>query len=53
MIRRGEIVSQNGEITAKPGSGEFLARNAGDAAKPSGRRQPEFDQKLNFGVDLG
>ncbi len=53
VIRRGEIVSQNGEITAKPGSGGFLARNAGNAAKPSGRSQPEFDRKLNFGVDLG
>ncbi|NND50211.1 MAG: dihydropyrimidinase, partial [Rhizobiales bacterium] len=53
VIRRGEIISQDGEILAKPGSGEFLAREAGEAARPSGKRQPEFDPSLNFGIDLG
>jgi len=52
VIRRGEIVARDGHAVAQPGSGRFLARAAGDAARPSGRRQPEFDPASNFGVDL-
>ena len=37
VIRRGEVVVSDGTLKAKPGSGQFLPRDGGDAAKPSGR----------------
>ena len=52
VIRRGEVVAEDGRVLAEPGSGQFLPRQAGEAAKPSGNRQPEFDPALNFGIDL-
>jgi dihydropyrimidinase len=52
VIRRGELIAEDGRVSARPGSGMFLARAAGEAARPSGRRQPEFDPALNFGADI-
>ncbi len=37
VLRRGEVVVADGKLTAKPGSGQFLPRGGGEAAKPSGR----------------
>ncbi len=37
VVRRGEVVVSDGTLKAKPGSGKFLPRDGGDAAKPSGR----------------
>jgi dihydroorotase-like cyclic amidohydrolase len=52
VIRRGTIIVENGEILASAGSGRFLARSAGVAAKPTGRDAPEFDLRLNFQAKL-
>ena len=52
VIRRGEIVVDDGKLVAQPGSGQFLARQGGEAAKPSGKPAPEFDPKRNFGALL-
>ena len=39
-------------LRAAPGSGRFLAREAGAAAVPTGRRGPEFDPAQNFGAHI-
>jgi dihydropyrimidinase len=43
-------VVDEGLLRATPGSGRFLARDAGAAAAPTGRRGPEFDPEQNFGA---
>jgi dihydropyrimidinase len=52
VLRRGEIIVEDGKLQAAPGSGRFLAREAGPAAEPRGRASPEFDPALNFGARL-
>ena len=52
VIRRGKIIAEDGQVSAQPGSGKFLARAAGESAKPSGHRQPEFNPRLNFSADI-
>ena len=52
VLRRGAVIVENGVLSAKPGSGKFLPRNAGPAAHPLGRPSPEFDPKRNFGAKL-
>jgi len=52
VLRRGDIIAENGACLAAPGSGEFLARGAGEAARPRGRPAPEFDPARNFGAEL-
>lgn len=52
VMRRGEVIVDGGKLAAKAGSGVFLPRAAGAAAKPTGRLSPEFDPKRNFGAKL-
>jgi dihydropyrimidinase len=52
VVRRGEIVADDGKLKASPGSGQFLPRQAGEAAVPTGRLSPEFDETRNFGARL-
>jgi dihydropyrimidinase len=52
VLQRGAVIVENGKLNAKPGSGRFLARQAGEAAKPLGRLAPEFDPKTNFGAKM-
>lgn len=52
VLRRGEVIIANGKLSANAGSGKFLARTGGEAAKPTGRLSPEMDPKLNFGAKL-
>jgi dihydropyrimidinase len=52
VLLRGEVLVENNKLRAKPGSGEFLARKAGQAAEPLGRATLEFDPKRNFGAKL-
>src|ERR1700680_1445233 len=52
VIRRGAVIVEHGELDPDPGSGRFLARAAGAAAEPLGRKSPEFDPRLNFGAKL-
>ncbi len=52
VIRRGHVVCQGGELTAEPGSGEFLPCELPESARPAGRTVPELDPARNFGADL-
>lgn len=52
VLCRGRIVVSAGELQAKPGSGSFLPRSGGPAAKPTGRPAPELDPARNFGARL-
>jgi dihydropyrimidinase len=47
------VLVADDRLHARPGSGQFLARKAGQSAQPLGRLAPEFDPKRNFGVKLG
>src|SRR5262249_53645037 len=40
VLRRGTVIVEDGSIKAKAGSGKFLPREAGWAAKPLGRAAP-------------
>ena len=48
VLRRGEVIVQDGRMTAAPGSGRFLPRAGGFAATPLGRPAAEFDTRTNF-----
>jgi len=52
VVSRGRIVVDDGALRAAPGSGRFLARNAGAAAVPTGGRGEEFDPAQNFAARL-
>ncbi|HLN10488.1 MAG TPA: dihydropyrimidinase [Xanthobacteraceae bacterium] len=52
VLSRGRVIVDGGSLLAKPGSGQFLARNAGAAAEPTGRVGPELDPARNFGATL-
>ncbi len=52
VLRRGEVIVEKGELRARPGSGRFLPRTGGEAAKPTGRLAPELDPSRNFGAVL-
>ncbi|MDX2156867.1 MAG: dihydropyrimidinase [Hyphomicrobiaceae bacterium] len=52
VLRRGEVVADDGKLKASAGSGRFLPREAGEAAVPTGRLSPEFDETRNFGARL-
>ncbi len=52
VLSRGRMVVDDGTLKAEPGSGRFLAREAGPAAVPTGRRGPEFDPEKSFGAKL-
>ena len=52
VLSRGRVVVDDGFLRATPGSGRFLARDAGPAAVPTGRRGPEFDPEQNFGAHI-
>src|SRR5262245_34100619 len=52
VLSRGRVVADDGTLRVAPGSGHFLARKAGPAAEPTGRRAPEFDPELNFGARI-
>jgi dihydropyrimidinase len=53
VLRRGAEIVADGALTAQPGSGRFLPRTGGEAARPTGRRAPEWVKTGNFGADLG
>src|SRR5262249_60859963 len=52
VLLRGEVLVEGDRLKAKPGSGQFLARSAGQAAEPLGRTTVEFDPKQNFGAKV-
>jgi dihydropyrimidinase len=52
VLRRGAVIVDEGKLDADPGTGRFLPRAAGWAARPLGRPSPEFDPRQNFGAKL-
>jgi dihydropyrimidinase len=52
VLRRGETVVAGGKLAAQAGSGRFLPRTGGEAARPTGRLAAEMDPARNFGADL-
>jgi dihydropyrimidinase len=52
VLSRGQVVVADGKRMANPGSGRFLARSGGEAAKPTGRLVADMDPKTNFGATL-
>ncbi len=52
VVRRGEVIVEEGRCLGAPGSGRFLPRVAGRAAEPTGRRQPEWLPAASFGAVL-
>jgi dihydropyrimidinase len=52
VTSRGRVLVKEGRLLAEPGSGRFLARGGGEAARPTGRLSPEMDRARNFGAEL-
>jgi dihydropyrimidinase len=52
VLSRGRVVVADGKRMANPGSGRFLARSGGEAAKPAGRLVADMDPSRNFGASL-
>jgi len=52
VLSRGRVAVADGKRMAGPGSGRFLARTGGEAAKPTGRLVADMDPKTNFGATL-
>jgi dihydropyrimidinase len=52
VLRRGEVIVEEGDLRAAPGSGRFLPRAGGPAARPTGRPAPELDPAASFGARL-
>lgn len=53
VIRRGEIIVDDGELLAERASGAFIERRKPDFTGMPGRVAPELDPRTNFGTDLG
>jgi dihydropyrimidinase len=52
VLSRGRVVVEEGTLRVAPGTGRFIARAAGGAGKPTGRRGPELDPARNFDAHL-
>jgi len=52
VLSRGRIIVENGTLSAAPGSGRFLPRGGGEAAKPTGRLVADLNPETNFGATL-
>ena len=52
VLSRGRVIVANGKCSAEPGSGRFLARTGGEAAKPTSRLVTDMDPARNFGAIL-
>jgi dihydropyrimidinase len=52
VLSRGRVIVADGKLSAAPGSGRFLARSGGEAAKPTGRLVADMDPARNFGAAL-
>ena len=52
VLSRGRVIVADGKRSVEAGSGRFLARTGGEAAKPTGRLVSDMDPKQNFGATL-
>ena len=52
VLSRGRVIVDDGKRSVEAGSGRFLARTGGEAAKPTGRLVADMDPEQNFGARL-
>jgi len=52
VLSRGRVIVADGKRSVEAGTGRFLPRTGGEAAKPTGRLMPDMDPELNFGATL-
>jgi dihydropyrimidinase len=52
VLRRGQVIVRQGRLEAAPGSGAFLPRSGGEAARPRQRLAVDMDPARNFGAKL-
>ncbi|OCK53563.1 dihydropyrimidinase [Bradyrhizobium sp. LMTR 3] len=52
VLSRGRVIVADGKRSVEAGSGRFLPRSGGEAAKPTGRIVADMDPALNFGAKL-
>ncbi len=52
VLSRGRVIVADGKRSVEAGSGRFLARTGGEAAKPTGRLVADMDPERNFGARL-
>ena len=52
VLSRGRLIIDGGKCLANAGSGKFLARSGGEAARPTGRLVADMDPERNFGARL-
>ena len=52
VLRRGDVIVDNGRVQAAPGSGQFLPRGGGAAARPSGRKSRDDDLAATLGAKI-
>ena len=52
VLSRGRVIVADGKRSVEAGSGRFLPRSGGEAAKPTGRLVADMDPEQNFGAKL-
>jgi dihydropyrimidinase len=52
VLSRGRVIVDNGKLSVPSGSGRFLPRSGGEAAKPTGRLVADMNPETNFGAKL-
>jgi dihydropyrimidinase len=52
VLSRGRVIVEGDKCLAAAGSGRFLARSGGEAARPTGRFVTDMDPERNFGAKL-
>jgi dihydropyrimidinase len=52
VLSRGEVIVDDGKLSAERGRGQFLAREPSDALKPLGRQVPELAQLSAWNTPL-
>jgi dihydropyrimidinase len=52
VIRRGDMIVDDGALQAAPGSGQFLPRGGGHAASPRGVASRDLDPAQTFGARI-
>ena len=52
VLSRGEVIVENGRLSAERGRGRYISRKPSDATVPSGRKVPEIAQLDAWGTPL-
>ncbi len=52
VLSRGRVIVADGKCSVEAGTGRFLARGGGEAARPTGRLVTDVNPEHNFGATL-